>query len=518
MVEVMHVLATLSGEPSMFATLVSVAVASGYDEQALQARYDRLTPGGSASGGESGGENRDFTGSAENTATLAGRLGAWTPEASATPASCDTLREPQQVFPSLLSAEDLERINHVEVGFEELVANLENGLKQHRENSMSGQNDEDRGFKSEPISPNQLPADHWTSAQTLEGLGFNDLPEESLDIAIAELLKSRSGRHGEVAANVTEEGEVEFNDDDIQRLLAEGGEDVEMLLSSMGADGTVAVVEATQSQEASKHTEDITIGGGDRVDLAQQAVGASDPVPEGQPEGNFTMDADNLPIADGMTLEEINNLLADLGSGSGSGSGGDPTPLQLDTPVSAASPIPVPASPPYNPDPDTSALYTRDTIVAIFKAILDLSPNPPPLPKRGIKRSSPGAYDNDSPNKRHCSYIPANPGPNMNAATMSALNQLSGILGSTAFIQHSPPATQVKNQAYVASFGTADGMNKRLVAMKPPPYRLNGSGANGCGVGIGVTGVQSKRKTGDEEKKVRAMGFPPLMAGMGRKP
>lgn len=511
MVEVMHALATLSGEPSMFATLVSVAVASGYDEQALQARYDRLTPGGSASGGE----NQDFVESAENTATLAGRLGTWTPEASATPASCDTLREPQQAFPSLLSVEDIERINHVEVGFEALVANLENGLKQHRENSMGGQNDEDRGFKSEPISPNQLPVDHWTSAQTLEGLGFSDLPEESLDIAIAELLKSRAERHGEVAVNVTEEGEVEFNDEDIRRLLAEGGEDVEMLLGSMGADGTAAPVEATQSQEESECAGDITTGGGDRVDLARQVVRASDPVPEGQPKGNFTMDADDLPIADGMTLEEINRLLADLGSG------GDPVPIQLDTPVSAASPIihvPVPASPTYNPDPDTSALYTRDTIVAIFKAILDLSPNPPLPPKRGIKRSSPGAYDNDSPNKRHCSYIPANPNLNMNSATMSALNQLSGILGSTAFMQHSPPVAQVKNQAYVASFGTADGMNKRLVAMKPPPYRLNGSGTIGCGVGIGVTGVQSKRKTGDEEKKVRAMGFPPLMAGMGRKP
>lgn len=506
-VEVMHALAALSGEPSMFATLVGVAVANGYDEQALQAHYDRLTPGGSASDEEDGGENRDFTKTTENTATLSG---TWAPEVSATPASCNTLREPQQAF---VRTEDLEKINHVEVGFEALVASLESGLKEHRENSVSEENNEDQGVKSEPVSPNQLPVDHWTSAQTLGGLVFDDLPEESLDSAIAELLKSQSERHG----GVTEEGEVEFNDEDIQRLLAEGGEDVEMLLSSMEADEIAAVAEATQIQGVNECVENFTTGNGDRVDLTRQAGRTSDLALEGGESAGFTIDADDLPIADGMTLEEINSLLADLGGG------GDPGPIQLDTPVSqpqqrAASPrthVPALASPSYNPDPDTSALYTKDTIVAIFKAILDLSPNPPPLPKRGIKRSSPGTYENDSPIKRHCSYIPAN--TNMNTVTISALNQLSGILGSTAFMQHSPPATQVKTQAYVASFGTADGMNKRLVAMKPPPYRLNGSGANGCGVGIGVTGVQSKRKTGDEEKKVRAMGFPPLMAGMGRK-
>lgn len=507
MVEVMHALAALSGEPSMFATLVSVAVANGYDEQALQAHYDQLTPGGSASGGEDGGENRDFTKTVENTATLAG---SWTPEASATPVSCNTLREPQQVFANLLGAEDLEGVNHVEVGFGALVASPGNGLKEHRENGVREENNEDQGVKSEPVSPNQLPVDHWTSTQALRGLGFDDLPEESLDSAIAELLKSQSEKHG----RVTEEGEVEFNDEDIQRLLAEGGEDVEMLLNSMEADEIAAVAEATQTPGVN---EDFTTVNDDRVDLTRQPGRTSDLVLEEGKSVDFAIDADDLPIADGMTLEEINSLLADLGGG------GDPGPIHLDTPVSqpqkrAASPIihaPVLASPSYNPDPDTSALYTRDTIVAIFKAILDLSPNPPPLPKRGIKRSSPGTYENDSPIKRHCSYIPAN--TNMNTVTISALNQLSGILGSTAFMQHSPPATQVKPQAYVASFGTADGMNKRLVAMKPPPYRLNGSGANGCGVGIGVTGVQSKRKTGDEEKKVRAMGFPPLMAGMGRK-
>lgn len=510
MVEVMHALSALSGEPSMFATLVDVAVASGYDERALQARRDRsMTSIGSTCGG-SGGDQHSAS-AAGGTAILVDQLNTWTPEASATPGS-----EPQQGFTNLLSAEDIERINHVGAGFEALVASLETGLKEHRENSVGGENGEDQGVKPEPTSPNQLPADHWTSAQTLEELGFDNLPEESLDSAIAELLKSQSERQGGVMVNVTEAGEVEFNDEDIQRLLAEGGEDVEMLLSSMEADETAA---ATQTRPTNENVKDFIVGDDDRIKLSQQMECTSDPAPEEQPGRSksvvFTMDTDDLPIADGMTLEEINNLLADLNGG------GDSGPMQLDTPISqqqqAATPIhiPVPASPPFNPDPDTSALYTRDTIVAIFKAILDLSPNPPLL-KRGIKRSLPNAYDNNSSNKRHCGYIPANTNTGMNAATMSALNQLSGILNSTGLVRRSPPA-QVKTQTYASSFGTTDGMNRRLVAMKPPPYRLNGSGANGCGVGIGVTGAQSKRKTGDEEKKVRAMGFPPLMAGMGRK-
>lgn len=510
MVEVMHALTTLSGEPSMFATLVGVAVASGYDERALQARRDRsITPSGSTCGGD----NEHFTDTTESPAILVDQLRTWTPEASATPRPDDTLREPQQGFGGLLNAEDLERINHVGAGFEALVASLESGLKEHRENSVSEENNEDRGVKPEPTSPNQLPTDHWTSAQTLEELGFDNLPEESLDSAIAELLKSQSDGEGAVVVNVTE-AEDEFSDEDIQRLLSEGGEDMEIILSSMGAVGTAA---ATKIQGTNEHVENFTVGDEDRTEPVQST---SNPAPEEQPESGesagFTMDVDDLPIADGMTLEEINSLLADLNGG------GDSGPIQLDPPVSqpqqeAAAPIhvPVPTSPPFNPDPDTSALYTRDTIIAIFKAILDLSPNPPPLPKRGIKRSSPSAYDNN-PNKRHCGYIPANPNTSMNAATMSALNQLSGILSSPGFVRRSPPA-QVKTQAYVSSFGTTDGMNKRLVAMKPPPYRLNGSGVNGCGAGIGVTGVQTKRKTGDDEKKVRAMGFPPLMAGMGRK-
>lgn len=511
MVEVMHALTTLSGEPSMFATLVGVAVASGYDERALQARRDRsITPSVSTCGGD----NEHFTDTTESPAIVVDQLRTWTPEASATPRPGDTLREPQQGF--LMSTEDLERINHVGAGFEALVASLESDLKEHRENSVSEENNEDRGVKPEPTSPNQLPADHWTSAQTLEELEFDNLPEESLDSAIAELLKSQSNGEGTAVVNVTE-AEDEFSDEDIQRLLAEGGEDMDIILSSMGAVGTAA---ATQTQGTNEHVEGFTVGDEDRIELVRRT---SNLAPEEQPEkgesAGFTMDADNLPIADGMTLEEINSLLADLNGG------GDSGPMQLDPPIlqsqqeaAALIHVPVPNSPPFNPDPDTSALYTRDTIIAIFKAILDLSPNPPPLPKRGIKRSSPSAYDNNSPNKRHCGYIPANPNANtsMNAATMSALNQLSGILSSPGFVQRSPPA-QVKTQAYVSSFGTTDGMNKRLVAMKPPPYRLNGSGVNGCGAGIGVTGVQTKRKTGDEEKKVRAMGFPPLMAGMGRK-
>lgn len=515
MVEVMRALAALSGEPSMFVTLMSVAVASGYDQRALQAHYERLTPGDS---GDDGGENQDFAETTENTVIPVDPLNnAWIPEAEATPAPSDTPKRPQQDF---AGPEELQRINHVEAGFEALVASLESGLKECDTNE---ENNEDPEVKPEPVSPNQLPADHWTPAQTLEELGFDNLPEESLNSAIAELLKSQSARQGGVVVDMTEAGQVEFNDEDIQRLLAEGGEDVEMLLSSMEADESAAA--ATQTQGVCERVGNFAAGEDDRIELAQQmqAGHTPNPSPKGQPEegesADFTMDSDDLPIADGMTLEEINSLLADLNSG------GDSGPMQLDIPVEsqpqqqAVSPIhvPAPSLPPFDPDPDTSTLYTKDTIVAIFKAILDLSPVPIPPLKGGIKRSSPSPCGNNSPTKRQRGHTPTGLGTIMNAATMSALNQLSGLLSNNGYMQHSPPAVPVQSQAYVASFGTTDGMNKRLMAMKPPPYRSNGSSVSGCGVGIGVTGVQSKRKTGEEEKKVRAMGFPPLMAGMGRK-
>lgn len=539
MVDVMHLLAALSGEPGMLATLMSVAVANGYSEEVLAAQCrEESTPNGSIDG-DNGTENQDFAGIAENIGGLAGTLNTWTPEASLTPVPADIQQPSQQVPPEPESIEDIERINRIEAGFEDLVANLERGLREHQDNQNANQE-----VKPEPKSPNHSPEEHhaddYSSAPTptLEELGLDNMGNiDNIGDAIADLLKGQSGGTG--GASADEAGEVEFDDEDIQRLIAEGGADVEMLLSSMEADGTAAAMLAQEAPEsvADAGVEDYIAGADDQTELAQQLQRAGhSPNPDSERQSDesqstsFTVDGDDLPMAEGMTLEEINSLLADLNGDADSG------PMQLDTPVESAlqqvqgspalaPPLAASASappvqpPPFNPDPDTSALYTKDTIVAIFKAILEMSPAPPP--HRGTKRPSPGSYSNTSPAKRHRGHTPGTV-MSMNTATMAALSQLNGLLNSSGYLHHNPhPAVSpvnMQSQAYVASFGTTDGMNKRLMAMKPPPYRPGGSGVSGAGAGGAVgAGVQVKRKTGEEEKKVRAMGFPPLMAGMKRK-
>jgi hypothetical protein len=56
-------------------------------------------------------------------------------------------------------------------------------------------------------------------------------------------------------------------------------------------------------------------------------------------------------------------------------------------------------------------------------------------------------------------------------------------------------------------------MNKRL--MKPLPYRPGGT--TPAVVDIIGTPKTGKPKSSAEEKKIKAMGFPPLMAGMKQK-
>jgi len=59
--------------------------------------------------------------------------------------------------------------------------------------------------------------------------------------------------------------------------------------------------------------------------------------------------------------------------------------------------------------------------------------------------------------------------------------------------------------------------------MKPPPYRPGGGSAGNSAnsapipLPIAIPLAPPKRKGGDDEKKIKAMGFPPLMAGIKRK-
>jgi hypothetical protein len=61
----------------------------------------------------------------------------------------------------------------------------------------------------------------------------------------------------------------------------------------------------------------------------------------------------------------------------------------------------------------------------------------------------------------------------------------------------------------------SDGINKRLLALKPPPY-IPRAGA-GVGSASVPTPLPTKKKSPEDEKKIKAMGFPPLMAGIKRK-
>jgi len=90
------------------------------------------------------------------------------------------------------------------------------------------------------------------------------------------------------------------------------------------------------------------------------------------------------------------------------------------------------------------------------------------------------------------------------------LTQFQAILQSSDYSQ-SVSRYQV-NSSYAASFGNSENMNKRL--MKPPPYRPASKPPS-----IGITtspgsAVASHAVSNEHEKKIKSMGFPPLMAGV----
>jgi hypothetical protein len=169
-------------------------------------------------------------------------------------------------------------------------------------------------------------------------------------------------------------------------------------------------------------------------------------------------------------------------------------------------------------DPDTSAQYTPETVAAILRVILENTKVPPPKPQqeitRSIKRLSPSSYGPPvAKRSRGLSPLP------------SAVNQLNGILQTSATgLRPLCAFTPSVSAAYATSYSNSDEMNKRLMAMKPPPYRpggvSSGSSTNGIslpnpvGISIPQMAPLPKRKSGEDEKKIKAMGFPPLMAGI----
>lgn len=162
-------------------------------------------------------------------------------------------------------------------------------------------------------------------------------------------------------------------------------------------------------------------------------------------------------------------------------------------------------------DPDTSHQYTTETVTAILKVFLETAA--PPIPHylvRGRKRPPPSSLETELNSKRARNDSPS----------LAVISQLSGILQSNGInvnrLSHLSCNIQPGLPAYASRFGNSNEMNRRYMVIKPPPYRLGG-----------VTGTTGNHSSGtrhsvninadEHQKKVKAMGFPPPMAGL-RKP
>lgn len=437
---------------------------------------------------------------------------------------------------------EFESLDRITAGFETLVANLEKSLTGPEIQNSDGatQSPPDR---SGQVTPNTVPAPNGSSdnVPSLEeipleiGFDHENIPDpDTLDQALENLMHEQS----QAMVDNNKEGNLEsqFDEEALDRLIAEGGVDVAELMKAMESEETP---ERHQDQTKARDDFSTRIDGNDREELAQQLKQTVNPSGE-QSQPTYGDDDVVLSAAE-MSLDEINRLIAEIKNNSES------IPVDLDgksNQQSALPPSPPPPAPspsPANTKQDLSELYTPENVVAILKTIVDMALHPeneassaPAHNFRGTKRSSPDSYLNPSSNKRPCTRAPSSTAA-MQAVSKTAINQLNGILISNGYpptpsssyqshissAYHSPQATgtggNLQSPAYIASFGTTDVMNKKLMAMKPPPYRPAGGASNG-GAGIGgnggLAGVTAKRKTGDEEKKVRAMGFPPLMAGL----
>ncbi|RPB11146.1 hypothetical protein P167DRAFT_606578 [Morchella conica CCBAS932] len=443
---------------------------------------------------------------------------------------------------------EFESIDRITAGFETLVANLEKSLTDSDVQSNTDGTINPTPEESDQLKPNTVPVSSSSSDRvpSLDEIPIDmdfshgNIPgPDNLDQALEDLMRGQS----QAMTTSSNDGDAgpQFDEEALERLIAEGGVDVAELMKAMESEQATGGHQDQQVKALDDFS--VRIDMNDRMELAQQLGQAEDSSTSHaseQPQSNCGDDEVSLEASE-LTLEEINSLIADLSNGSES----IPMDLNGQSNKEPAPQPPPPVAPPpaFNTDHDTSDVYTPENVVAILKTLIELAVTPenydasstPAHNPRGTKRSSPDSCLNPSVNKRPCGRAPNNTAA-MHAVSKTALNQLNGILISNGYpptpssssyqnhvpsVYHSPQTTgtsgSLQSPAYIASFGTTDGMNKKLMAMKPPPYRpaggisSGGAGINGNG---GLAGVTAKRKTGDEEKKVRAMGFPPLMAGL----
>lgn len=250
---------------------------------------------------------------------------------------------------------------------------------------------------------------------------------------------------------INADGEPDLNDETIERLVAESGLRMDELVSGATEPETPTISEPPRSSIAQSEYRGIR---------------------------DF--------MGDNLSLEQVNLLLGNL-TGS----------MDPDEPANTSTPHSINLFSHHqvaDPTQDTTTTLTSNWRGRQYPSIPSVD-----TASCGTRRYSP---DDPSPlSKQTCRPPPKNP---------IALTQIQAIFQSS---DHSQSISRYQvNSSYAASFGNSENMNKRL--MKPPPYRPASKPPS-----IGITtspgsAVASHAKSNEHEKKIKSMGFPPLMAGV----
>ncbi|KAI5858089.1 hypothetical protein BZA05DRAFT_456911 [Tricharina praecox] len=346
------------------------------------------------------------------------------------------------------------------------------GMEEH---SISDEFVADTAVVDEPLADDESIADDGVDVEAL--LGELAASEES---------------NGKLAAS--EENEDEMTEEALERIIKECGFDPTSVALGTLTDEQLMNLDAI-----------LTNVTGEGAKQSEQNEQIEDLSPE---------------ITENMSVDDIDALLQKLSSES-EGPSVNIAPLEqpfenrvfTQTPQEVAAP---------SSARDNFGGYTNENLRAILTVVLGgigipLVPARQEMP-RSLKRPSSASYVPPPPAKR-----PRGPSPNVVAP--SAVNQLQGIVQSSANIIRPSPTPTPLSPAYVASFGNTEDMNRRLMAMKPPPYRPGGGtprsthSASSAPIPspLPLIPLPARPKSGEDEKRIKAMGFPPLLAGVKRK-
>ena len=278
-----------------------------------------------------------------------------------------------------------------------------------------------------------------------------------------------------------QDGDISMSDEELERLIAETGIPVSELLS------------------------DSTLGSGSKSTSISHAETANTRRSVGGHPGARALQGshvheDTEPLDVAMSLEQIDGLLGDLGAeGFGLGFTGSQTPT--DRPQNSRSHHQVVSNRSLGYRPDSlpglarasSSRTSESSSGGTMRASPALSSTPAIPPRAAPSNANSGSSSSAAPfhNQSHADFqTPERP---------------------TSHHYSSPRV----DPSYIASFGNTDHMNKRFV--KPLPYRPGGTTTPAAIGVIAAPPKTAKPKSIAEEKKIKAMGFPPLLPGMKQK-